>query len=49
VSDPDIIQALTYTFHSVDFEDYVLDNTVVRNEIQKLISENQSRVADSTL
>lgn len=49
VSDPDIIQALTYTFHSVDFEDYVLDNTVVRNEIQKLISENQSIVADSTL
>lgn len=49
VSDPDIIQALTYTFHSVDFEDYVLDNTVVRNEIQKLISENENRVADSTL
>lgn len=49
VSDPDIIHALTYTFHSVDFEDYVLDNTLVRNEIQKLISENENRVADSTL
>lgn len=49
VSDPDIIHALTYTFHSVDFEDYVLDNTLVRNEIQKLISENENRVANSTL
>lgn len=49
VSDPDIIHALTYTFHSIDFEDYVLDNTLVRNEIQKLISENENRVADSTL
>lgn len=49
VSDPEIIHALTYTFHSVDFEDYVLDNTLVRNEIQKLISENENRVADSTL
>lgn len=49
VSDPDIIHALTYTFHSVDFEDSVLDNTLVRNEIQKLISENENRVADSTL
>ncbi|CCY61109.1 uncharacterized protein BN572_00341 [Clostridium sp. CAG:264] len=49
VSDPDIIHALTYTFHSVDFEDYILDNTLVRNEIQKLISENENRVADSTL
>lgn len=49
VSDPDIIHVLTYTFHSVDFEDYVLDNTLVRNEIQKLISENENRVADSTL
>lgn len=49
VSDPDIIHALTYTFHSVDFEDYVLDVTLVRNEIQKLISENENRVADSTL
>lgn len=49
VSDPDIIHALTYTFHSVDFEDYVLDNTLVRNEIQKPISENENRVADSTL
>ena len=49
VSDPEIIHALTYTFHSVDFEDYILDNTLVRNEIQKLISENENRVADSTL
>ena len=49
VSDPDISHALTYTFHSVDFEDYILDNTLVRNEIQKLISENENRVADSTL
>ena len=49
VSDPDIIHALTYTFHSVDFEDYILDNTLVRNEIQKLISENENRVADSGL
>lgn len=49
VSDPDIIHALTYTFHSVDFEDYILDNTLVRNEIQKLISENENRVEDSTL
>lgn len=49
VSDPDIIHALTYTSHSVDFEDYILDNTLVRNEIQKLISENENRVADSTL
>ena len=49
VSDPDIIHALTYTFHSIDFEDYVLDNTLVRNEIQKLISENENRVANSTL
>lgn len=49
VSDPDIIHALTYTFHSVDFEDYILDNTLVRNEIQKLISENENRMADSTL
>ena len=49
VSDSDIIHALTYTFHSVDFEDYILDNTLVRNEIQKLISENENRVADSTL
>ena len=49
VSDPEIIHALTYTFQSVDFEDYILDNTLVRNEIQKLISENENRVADSTL
>lgn len=49
VSDPDIIQALTYTFHSVDFNDFILDKKYVKHELQKLISENQSRVADSTL
>lgn len=49
VSDPDIIHALTYTFHSVDFDDYILDNDYVSQEIQKLISENENRVADSTL
>lgn len=49
VSDPDIIQALTYTFHSVDFNDFILDKKYVKHELQKLISENQNRVADSTL
>ena len=49
VSDPDIIQALTYTFHSVDFNDFILDKKYVKHEPQKLISENQNRVADSTL
>lgn len=49
VSDPDIIHALTYTFHSVDFDDYILDNALVRNEIQRLIDENRHRVADSNL
>ena len=49
VSDPDIIQALTYTFHSVDFNDFILDKNYVKHELQKLISENQNRVADSTL
>ena len=49
VSDPDIIQALTYTFHSVDFNDYILDKHYVKQEIQKLISENKNRVADQTL
>lgn len=49
VSDPDIIQALTYTFHSVDFNDFILDKKYIKHELQKLISENQNRVADSTL
>lgn len=49
VSDPDIIQALTYTFHSVDFNDFILEKKYVKHELQKLISENQGRVADSTL
>lgn len=49
VSDPDIIQALTYTFHSVDFNDFILDKKYVKHELQKLISENQNRVANSTL
>lgn len=49
VSDPDIIQALTYTFHSVDFNNFILDKKYVKHELQKLISENQNRVADSTL
>ena len=49
VSDPDIIQALTYTFQSVDFNDFILDKKYVKHELQKLISENQNRVADSTL
>ena len=49
VSDPDIIQALTYTLHSVDFNDFILDKKYVKHELQKLISENQNRVADSTL
>lgn len=49
VSDPDIIQALTYTFHSVDFNDFILDKKYVKHELQKLISENQNRMADSTL
>lgn len=49
VSDPDIIQALTYTFHSVDFNDFILEKKYVKHELQKLISENQGRVADSIL
>ena len=49
VSDPDIIQALTYTFHSVDFNDFILGKKYVKHELQKLISENQGRVADSIL
>lgn len=49
VSDPDIIQALTYTFHSVDFNDFILRKKYVKHELQKLISENQGRVADSIL
>ena len=49
VSDPDIIQALTYTFHSIDFNDFILEKKYVKHELQKLISENQGRVADSIL